>query len=244
VRPLPAWLLPASPVKPPTRVEPVGHLLAEYLRATARHSYSLLVGAVGAVLTIVGLVAPRILQVVGITLFASGLVGAQFQAWREMRVEREQAKAELVDAGRREAELQAKLDLRNTRKALRESLGDFFAQGEEVRAWIIRGGEPVSYVASGEGWAGVFTKPKDEDDDSLQGSLDRAIEWEEQVAFFLAEHLGNSYAALFRSYVGTIDPAPPELGDDEHSERWTLVDRRLQVLGRIIREVGEDLVGA
>jgi hypothetical protein len=224
------------------------HILAEYLRATARHVYLLLVGVFGAALTIVGIIAPAYVQIVGFVLLGLGLFGAQYLAWREMRDEREKAAADLVDAQRRwderEAALLAKFDLREQRKATRESLGDFLAQGEEVRAWIVRAGEPVSYVASGESHFAVFEKPKDKDDESLRGSLERAAEWEEQVASFLAQYLGHSYRARFRSQVGTVEQPAPKLGSTEHSEAWTMLDRRLQVLAAIIKEVGDDLIGA
>jgi hypothetical protein len=223
-------------------------LFGEYLRAVFRHVYLLVAGGIGAVLTVVSLVAPTFLRIVGVSLLVFGVVGAQFQAWREMRGQRDEARSNMDEAGRkaseREAALLAKLNLREKRKAIRESLGEFFVQGEEVRAWIERGGKSVGYVDSGEGFVGFFTRPRDQDHPDLRGSLERALEWEEQVASFLVQYLGASYTALFRSQVGTTERPAPKLGSDKHSERWAMVDRRLQVLATIIKEAGEDLIGS
>ncbi len=109
---------------------------------------------------------------------------------------------------------------------------------------IVRGGAPVSDFYSDSVIASFGTKSKDTDDQNLQGSLERSAEWEEEVASFLAQHLGPTYQALFRSHIGTLDRPVPKLADDEHSEAWVMVDRRLQVLARIIEEVGKDIIGA
>ncbi len=82
----------------------------EYMRAAVRRWVPLVTGVVGAVLTVVSLFAHGFLFfVVGIVLMALALVGAQFQAWWDMRCERDQIQEELNNlraqlAGQRTAE--------------------------------------------------------------------------------------------------------------------------------------------
>ena len=93
-------------------------LLRAYVVATARYFYLLLVGAVGAVLTVVGITAPKVVQIVGVVLLALGLLGAQFRAWTEMRRERDKA---VQDRYAQEAVIEA------IRSARAMSIGDIIS---------------------------------------------------------------------------------------------------------------------
>jgi hypothetical protein len=66
-------------------------LLRDYLRATARHVYLLLVGIIGVLLLLVSLALPTAWRASGFILLAIGVFGAQFLAWRDMRHERDEA---------------------------------------------------------------------------------------------------------------------------------------------------------
>jgi hypothetical protein len=77
--------------------ERLGGLVVEYVRAVVRHVYFLLVGLVGAALTVLSLVLPTVVRVVGFGLLAFGLIGAQFLAWREIRDERDKSLRSLAD---------------------------------------------------------------------------------------------------------------------------------------------------
>ena len=202
--------------------------------------------AVSAVLTLIGAVQEvssgfHVPTGVLYGLGGAAFLFAQYRAYHTLHMAKdasEQAAAE------REAALLSKLDVRSKRKAIRESLGEYFAQGEEVRNWIERAGAPVGKVLDDPDIFATYTVAKETDDASLRGSLERAREWDGQVAAFLAQYLGASYVALFRSQVGTVFNKPPKLGTDEHTDTWRMVDQRLQILSGIIKEAGDDLIGS
>lgn len=227
----------------------------DYLRALFRHTIARLAGGLGLVLTAVGIVTPAFVPITGLVVLALALVAAQYLVYRDARneldaerSERAADSAKFAEAERRWAEREAalvgRLDQREKRKALRESLGEMFALGEVARSWIERAGAPVSHSQIGGGVAYFGTKPKDSVDADLKGSIERASEWEDEVASFLSQYLGNSYAHRFRSDLGTTEREHPRMSPrGPHPRAWVRIDRRLQVLADIIKEVGEDLIG-
>lgn len=71
-------------------------LLIEYLRASFGRAVLLLAGALGVVLTVISIAAPLVTRIAGIALIASSLLIGQFQAWRDMRNERDSVLAGLT----------------------------------------------------------------------------------------------------------------------------------------------------
>jgi len=181
----------------------------------------------------------------GVLYGAAGLafVFAQFRAYHNLRLRQAE---ETRAAAEREALLLAKLDVRERRKAIRESLGEFLREGEAIRERITRAGEPVAKSLADRmkmpGVAGIYYDPKEVDDPRLAGSIEASEQWESLVATFLTEYLGNSYKARFLAF-GASPNEPPEMGAKRHTEAWRRMDRRLQTLGEILKEVGDDIVG-
>ena len=208
----------------------------DYLRAVVRHTVALLVGALGLVLTAVGIVAPAYVHITGLVLLAVGVLAAQYLAWSDMRAQRDKEREEA-------AELRAQLDARAKRKAIREALGEFFSEGEEIRDWIERAGKPVPKSVNSGGASVHYTLPQDTLKPSLRGSIERADEWAETVAEYLAQHAGGSYVGKFDSPIGTTERPMPELSGKKHAPTWKKLDRRLQVLADIVKEVGDGLIG-
>jgi hypothetical protein len=65
----------------------------EYVRAVLSHTIVLLAGVLGVALTIVSLAIPGLTRVVGVALTSVSLAVAQYQAWNDMRIAREEAQS-------------------------------------------------------------------------------------------------------------------------------------------------------
>jgi hypothetical protein len=131
-------------------------LILEYLRAVARHVYLLLVGVVGAALSVVSIFAPTAVRIVGLVLLAIGVVGAQFLAWVEMRRKRNQAVFDLelirdsVHYRLRLAEIQTTISVDNLNLAgiqiglVLENASDVVLEYEMESMIVVLGGRTAS----------------------------------------------------------------------------------------------------
>lgn len=208
----------------------------DYLRAAFRHFYFLVAGVIGVALTVAGLVLPAYAPVIGIALLVVAVFVGQYKAWQEMRAERDKEREEA-------ARLRAQLETREKRKAIREAVGRFITQGEEIKTWLEQAGVIVLKNFNERTGSYGVEAPADTFKSSLRGSLDRATEWDEQVYAYLVAHVGGSYAARFRSRSETTERPKPNLWPKRHLPAWERVDRGLQILSDILKEAGEDLIG-
>jgi hypothetical protein len=214
-----------------------------YLEAVLKHWKAFVVTSIpGGVLAFVAMAAGLSVPVWWwLAIVGIGLVVASARAGMDLQAEFVRFREQSYE---REAALLAQIDVRERRKATREALGDFLRRGEELRLRIEAAGAPISRAFSSPGVFGLYNVPAEDDDATLAAALPDAVAWEADVARFMAEYLGGSYVAVFRSQVGTVQSDVPRMGSDRHTEAWITLDRRLQVLSSILKEVGEDLVGA
>ncbi|HEX2057702.1 MAG TPA: hypothetical protein VHI71_04960 [Actinomycetota bacterium] len=110
----------------------------DYLRAVFKRTYFVVAGALGVIWTVAGFVLPQVEPSVpiGLVLLGGSVVAAQFLAWADMRAERDKQRKEA-------AELRAQLEVREKRKAIRETVGEFVRQGEEIKAWLEQAGQII-----------------------------------------------------------------------------------------------------